>query len=145
MLLKRIFAALAAVLVSASIAQAVITGTNSSSQDQQMAMGQTQIGAGTATGNSVTINNGSGVVTTAALSTAAGATQAITIANNRVAVGDQVQCTVDNNGSAGTPVCTNVRVTAGQIVATIQNIHAANALNSAILVYFWVNKAGNPN
>lgn len=142
---KRFLAASAALLLSGGIAFAVITGINSASQDQQVAMGQLQLGQGTATGNSVTVNNGAGVVTTAALSTAAGATQAITIANNRVAVGDQVQCTVDANASAGTPICANVTVTAGQIVALIQNIHAANALNAAVKVYFVVNKQGNAN
>lgn len=145
MIIRRIISAGAAVVMSAGIAFAAITGTWSEKQDEQVAMGQLQLGMGAATGNSVTINQGAGVITTAALSTAAGATQAITLTNSRVAVGDSVQCTVDPNGSTGTPVCANAAITAGQIVFTIQNIAAAAALNAAVKVYWTINKAGNPN
>jgi len=132
--------------MSGGVALAVITGTWSEKQDEQAALGQMQLGSGTQVGsNTPTINNGSGVITTAALSTAIATNQAITLTNNRVAVGDMVQCTVDRNGSAGTPVCTSADVTAGQIVFNIRNVDAAAALNSAIKIYWWVNKAGNLN
>lgn len=144
MVFKRILAAGVAVLASVTIANAVISGIKSDSQDQQVAMGQMQLGAGTATGNSVTINNGAGVITTASLTTAQNAVTAITLTNNRVAVGDQVQCTVDPLSSAGNPFCANAKVTAGQVVFNVSN-NAAAALNSPVAIYFWVNKAGNPN
>jgi hypothetical protein len=144
-LINRAMLALSAIIASTIIAMAAISGTWSEKQDEQVAMGQLQLGMGAATGNSVTINQGAGVVTTAVLSTAAGATQAITVANSRIAVGDSVQCTLDPNGSTGTPTCANVAVTAGQMVFTIQNISAATALSTAVKIYFSINKAGNPN
>lgn len=147
---KRLFnmrsLALAIGLIAVPLAaHAVITGTESTNQAMQVRMGQLQLGMGTATGNTPTINNGSGIITTAALATAAGGTQAITMANNRVTASDAVQATLDNNGSTGTPVVANVRVTDGQIVFLIQNIHASVALNAAVKIYFVVNKAGNAN
>lgn len=127
-------------------AHAVITGTNSTSQAEQMRIGQLQAGLGTATGsNTPTINNGAGIITTAALATAAGGTQAITLTNNRIAAGDQVFASMDNNGSTGQPMIANVQVTAGQAIFVIQNIHASVALNAAVKISFLINKAGNAN
>lgn len=143
-MLKRILAAVAAVVMSGTMALAVISGIKSDSQDQQVAMGQMQLGSGTATGNSVTINAGSGVITTASLTTAQNAATAITLTNSRVAVGDMVQCTVDPLSSAGNPFCASAKVTAGQVVFQVSNNFAA-ALNGPVAIYFWINKAGNPN
>lgn len=144
-MLKRIGLALAGLLFVTTAATAQMTGTESRMQKQRVSIGEVQPGLGTATGNSVTINNGAGIVTTAALSTAAGATQAITVSNNRVAVGDLVLASVDANGSTGTPVVTSAAITANQIVVTLQNIHASVAFNGALKVYFLVLKAGNAN
>lgn len=139
--------ALSAMLVALPfVAHAVITGTDSTNQAMQVRMGQVQLGMGTSSGtNTPTINNGSGIITTAALATAAGGTQAITLTNSRIAVGDAIQATADPNGSAGTPIVANVAVTANQAVFLLQNIHAANALNGAVKIYFVVNKGGNLN
>jgi hypothetical protein len=142
--LKRALLGVTSLIASAVIAHAAITGTWSEKQDEQIAVGQLQLGMGAATGNAVTINQGAGVITTAALSTAAAAGQAITLTNNRVAVGDSVQCTVDPNGSAGVPICANAAITAGQVVFTVQNV-GATALTTAVKVYFTINKSGNPN
>jgi hypothetical protein len=141
----RIIASLFAILVTGTIALAAISGTWSEKQDEQAALGQLQVGSGTATGNTVTINNGSGVITTAALSTAAGATQSIVLNNNRIAVGDMIQATLDPNGSAGTPIVANATITAGVATMVVQNIHASAALNSAVKIYFLINKSGNGN
>ncbi len=145
-MLKRFLAAAAAILMSGGVALAVITGTWSEKQDEQASIGQLQLGQGSQVGsNTPTINNGSGIITTAALSTAASTQQTITLTNNRVAVGDIVQCTVDRNGSAGAPVCASADVTAGQIVFNIANVSTAAALSTAIKIYFVVIKGGNPN
>lgn len=145
MLMKKLISAVGALLISCSLSWAVITGTWSEKQDEQAALGQLQLGNGTSTGtNSPTINNGSGSITTAALTTAQNTTTAITMTNSRVVVGDNVQCTVDPLASAGTPFCANAAVTAGQVVFNVGNINAA-ALNGAVKIYFWVNKVGNTN
>lgn len=143
-MLKRVFLGIVALAMSAGIASAVINGIKSDSQDQQVSLAQLQIGQGTATGNSVTINNGSGIITTASLTTAQNTTTAITMANNRVAVGDVVTCTVDPGASAGTPFCANAAVTAGQVIFNVGNTNAA-ALNAAVKIYFMISKAGNSN
>lgn len=128
-------------------AQAVLSGTDSRQQAQQVALGQLQVGSstGTASSNAVTINAGSGVITTEALSTAAGATQNITLTNDRIAAGDMVFAVVDPASSAGTPIIANVAVSASTAVFKIQNIHASTALNAAVKIYFVINKAGNSN
>lgn len=144
-MLNRILSTLAAVFITGGIALAAISGTWSEKQDEQAALGQLQIGSGAATGNTVTINNGSGTITTAALSTAAGATQTIVLNDSRIAVGDMIQATLDPNGSAGTPIVANVAITAGVATIVVQNIHASAALNSAVKIYFLINKSGNAN
>lgn len=145
-MLKRLLAAVSAVIFSGTIAFAVITGINSQSQDQQVAMGQMQLGSGTSTGTiTPTINTGSGFITTNSRAEVAAASFSVTLTNNRVAVGDMVQCTVDPQSSTGQPICANAKVTAGQVVFLIKNVDAAAALNNTIGVYFWINKAGNPN
>lgn len=128
-------------------AQAVIDGIDGRMQRQQVQIGQLAvgIGTGTASSNAVTINAGSGIITTEALSTAAGATQAITLTNDRLAVGDVIFAMVDKGASAGQPVVANVVVTANTAVFTIQNIHASAALNAAVKIYFVLSKAGNAN
>ena len=146
MVLNRLIAAVVAIAMSAGIAHAVISGIKSDSQDQQVAMGQMQLGSGTSTGTiTPTINAGAGFITTTSRSEAAGASFNVTMTNSRVAVGDQVQCTVDPQSSTGQPICVYAKVTAGQVVFLIKNIDASAALNNTIGVYFWINKAGNPN
>jgi hypothetical protein len=144
--LKRVALALSAAAMSFSIAHATITGTWSEKQDENASIGQLMPGMGTQSGsNTPSFNNGAGIITTASLSTAAGGTQNITLTNTRVVAGDAVVATLDANGSTGQPVLANVTVTAGQIVFTIQNIHATVALNAAVKIYFLLLKQGNSN
>lgn len=121
------------------------TGENSAASAQIVDMARVKPGFGIATGNTVTINNASGIVTTASLTTAAGATQAITVNSTKIQAADAVLATVSPNGSTGTPVVANVTVTAGQAVVLLQNIHASVALNAAVKVMFLVVTNGNPN
>lgn len=141
------FLVVAVALSAAAIGGALaLSGTDSRHQNEQLAVGRLQLGMGSQAGsNTPSFNNGSGVITTAALSTAAGASQAITLTNTNVAVGDVVLATLDNNGSAGTPALANASITANTITFTIQNIHASVALNAAVKIYFVVIKTGNAN
>lgn len=139
--------ALLALLLIPAVAYAAITGTEGRMGNQRVAIGEVQIGRGTATAvtNAATITNGSGIITTEVLTTAAGATQAITLTNTRIAAGDMVFSSLDPNGSAGTPAIANVAVSANTAVFLIQNIHASAALNAALKISFWINKSGNTN
>jgi hypothetical protein len=123
------------------------TGTSTRSQAEIMAAARLQLGAGTGTAasNAVTINRAAGVITTEALTTAAGATQAITLTSNKIRAGDMVFAVVDPNGSAGTPVVVNVAVAASTATILVQNVHASAALDAAIKIMFFVVTAGNPN
>lgn len=123
------------------------TGENSLNAASVFDMARLKLGAGTGTAssNAVTINRAAGVITTEALTTAAGATQAITLTSNKILAGDAVMAVVDPGASTGTPTVANVAVSASTAVVLIQNIHASVALNAAVKVYFMVITAGNGN
>jgi hypothetical protein len=96
----------------------------------------------TATAGAATLNKASGVITSEALTTAAGATYALTLTNSDIVLGDMVLASVQNGTSTtGTPCVTTVAVSAGQVIVTIQNIHASAALNGTIKITFAVLKA----
>lgn len=98
-------------------------------------------GTGTAASNAVTLNQGSGVITLEALTTAAGATYTLTLTNSYIAAADIVLVMVDlGAGTDGTPVVTSVEPAAGSVVIIIQNIHASDAFNAAIKIRFVVVK-----
>lgn len=122
-------------------------GEVSNSQDRIVNMARIKpgFGTGTASSNAVTINRAAGVITTEALTTAAGATQAITLTSNKILAGDAVFAVVDPATSAGTPTVANVAVSGSTAVILVRNAHASAALNAAIKIMFFVVTAGNPN
>lgn len=101
---------------------------------------ESDAGTGTCVTNAVTINRMAGVITTEALTTAAGSTQAITLTSDHIEAGDMVQATCDPGASAGTPTVANVTVTASTAAILLKNIHATNALTAAVKIYFLVIK-----
>ncbi|HEY1750383.1 MAG TPA: hypothetical protein VGG29_03920 [Caulobacteraceae bacterium] len=98
---------------------------------------------GAATANSagsyaVTINKMAGVVTTDSLSTAAGASQAITITDSQVTASSLVLVSrVGGTDTAGTPILKAVPG-AGTITLTVANNHASAAFNGTFVVDFLV-------
>lgn len=95
-----------------------------------------------ATAGAATLNKNAGVITSEALTTAAGATYVLDITNSTAAVADQVMASVQfGTSTTGTPTVTTVSTaTAGHIIVTVQNIHATAALNGTIKVSFVVYK-----
>jgi hypothetical protein len=95
-----------------------------------------------ATGGAATLNKNAGVITSEALTTAAGATYVLDITNSTAAVADQVMASVQfGTSTTGTPAVTTVSTaTAGHIIVTVQNIHASAALNGTIKISFVVHK-----
>lgn len=93
-----------------------------------------------AAGGAATLNKSAGVVTSEALTTAAGATYTLTLTNSAIAAADQVLVSVNANGSTGAPTVTSVVPAAGSVVINIQNIHASVAFNGAIKIMFAVLK-----
>lgn len=90
-----------------------------------------------ATAGAATLNNYSGVVTTEALTTAAGAVYTLTLTNARFKANDIVNVTIGNGtNSAGAPTLQTVTPAAGSATIVIANRHAANALNGTLTVMF---------
>jgi hypothetical protein len=91
----------------------------------------------TATAGAATLNKGSGIITSEALSTAAGATYTLTITNSTIAATDLVFASVQlGTATTGTPVITTTTVSANTIVIVVQNVHATAPLNGTIKISF---------
>jgi hypothetical protein len=108
-------------------------------------LGSVKVDTGTktaaATAGAATLNKNAGVITSEALTTAAGATYTLTLTNSAIAAADQVLVTVGNGtNSAGQPNVTTVTPGAGSVVIVMQNIHASAALNGTIKFSFVVHK-----
>jgi hypothetical protein len=95
-------------------------------------------GTGTTSSFAVTISKNSGVITTEALSTAGGASQAVTLTNTVIATTSVILCQV-LGGTNTTQNFTLVAVPgAGSAVITIYNNTAATALNGTLIIGFTV-------
>lgn len=95
-----------------------------------------------ASGNAATINARAGKLTSASLTTAAGAAQTLTITNTMVAAVDIVLCAMTNGtNAAGTPMLGQVTPGSGSFTAEVRNIHASAAFNGTISLSFLVLKA----
>jgi hypothetical protein len=94
-----------------------------------------------ATAGAATLNKDAGVITSEALTTAAGATYTLTLTNSSVAAADQVFASVRyGTASAGMPVVTMVTPSSGAVEVIVQNIHASAALDGTIKIAFAVLK-----
>lgn len=94
-----------------------------------------------ATSGAATLNKDAGVITTEALTTAAGASYTLTLTDSSIAAADQVFASVSyGSATAGQPVVTRVKPAAGSVVIVIQNIHASAALDGTLKIAFFVLK-----
>lgn len=94
-----------------------------------------------ASGGAATLNKDAGVVTSEALTTAAGATYTLTLTNSSIAAADQVFASVQyGSATAGMPCITRVTPGSGSVVIIVQNIHASAALDGTIKIAFMVLK-----
>lgn len=110
-----------------------------------MSGGSLQIDTGTktavASAGAATLNKDAGVITSEALTTAAGATYTLTLTDTSIAAADQVFASVQlGTATTGMPAVTTVTPAAGSVVIVLQNIHATAALNGTIKVAFVVFK-----
>lgn len=103
--------------------------------------GDVPCSSGTATGNAPTLNADEGVVTSAALTTAAGATATITVTNSQVKVGSIIKATISGGTSTtGTPLLLSAVPTANTLTINIYNAHATAAFNGTLAVSFSVSQ-----
>ena len=94
-----------------------------------------------ATAGAATLNKDAGVITSEALTTAAGATYTLTLTNSAIAAADQVFASVQyGSATAGMPCVTRVTPGSGSVVIIVQNIHASAALDGTIKIAFAVLK-----
>lgn len=103
--------------------------------------GSLKVGTGTKTGTAaagaVTLNQPSGIVTSEALVTAAGATYTLTITTSSSFSTSQAwaSCAL-GTATTGLPCVATVKASSGSIVVVVQNIHASQAFNGTITVTF---------
>lgn len=96
-------------------------------------------GTATAAAGAATSNTQSGLVTTEALTTAAGAQYTLTLTNDKIGFGSILLVTVANGTStAGTPSLTVASQGSGSATIIVQNIHGANAFNGTLKISFLV-------
>lgn len=109
--------------------------------NQTFAAGETY-GTGTTSSNALTLNKESGIITTESLSTAADASQVITITNNTVAANSRVRAGIQAYSGAfstnGIPVLNVDDVAAGSFKLVVSNAHSANALSGTLAIQFEV-------
>lgn len=95
-------------------------------------------GTGTAAAGAVTVNSRTGLVTSEALTTAAGSDYTLTLTNNRISANSVVMVYLDNGTNTTAPIYTRlVTVSAGQAVIVVRNA-GGGALNGTIKVGFAV-------
>lgn len=90
-----------------------------------------------AVAGAATLSKNSGVVTSEALTTAAGATYTLTLTNTKITATSQVVVSVGNGtNTGGIPTLATVTPAAGSAVIVVHNAHASAALNGTITVTF---------
>lgn len=96
-------------------------------------------GTATATAGAATLNTQLGVVTSEALTTAAGATYTLTLTNTKIATTSRLFVSTGyGTSTTGSPAVMRVQPAAGSATIVIQNIHATVALNGTITIAFLV-------
>lgn len=97
------------------------------------------IGTATSTAGAATISNQAGLITTEALTTAAGSTYTMTLTNALITASSLVFVTVaKGTATTGEPVVQFVTPAAGSAVILIRNVAAAAALNGTVKIGFYV-------
>lgn len=98
--------------------------------------GNTAAGTATASSGAATMNAGRGIVTSEALTTAAGATYTLTLTDSAIAATSVIHANVGyGTSTTGMPTVANVVPAAGSATIVVQNIHASAALNGTIKIY----------
>jgi len=96
-------------------------------------------GTATSTAGAASIGNQAGLITTEALTTAAGATYTMTLTNPLITASSLVFVTVAKGTSTtGEPVVQFVTPATGSAVILIRNVAAAAALNGTVKIGFYV-------
>ena len=95
----------------------------------------------TASAGAATLNKSSGIITSEALTTAAGSDYTLTLTNSTVAAGDLALVSIDSNGTTGLPLAYSAKCTSNTLTVIVRNIHASAAFNAAIKIGYAILKA----
>ncbi len=94
-------------------------------------------GTASASSSAATLSKRSGVITSEALTTAAGAAETLTITNTLVAATSIITCSVRNGtNTQGIPVVGVVTPGSGSFTVKVYNLHSSQALNGTVKVSF---------
>lgn len=94
---------------------------------------------GVSTSGAATVNHTGGMITTEALSTAAGADYSFTLTNNNITPNSVVLLSVGNGTNTTVPYYAHSVVpAAGSVTFKIRNAHATVALNGTLIIGFAV-------
>lgn len=97
------------------------------------------VGTGTAASSAVTINQALGTITSEALTTAAQASEDLTLTSDKITASSIVLCSVaDGTNTQGIPVIGTVVPAAGSCVIKVENLHASQAFNGTVVVNYTV-------
>jgi hypothetical protein len=90
---------------------------------------------GTAVASAVTLNSQRGIVTTEALTTAAGAAYTLTLTDSRIGANSLVMASVANGtNAAGIPVVGRITPGVGNATIEVRNVHASAAFNGTLVL-----------
>lgn len=103
--------------------------------------GSINLDSETKTGNTATSTKMAVKLTTASLTTAAGATQDVVITNSNAVAGDFARAEVAGGTNTRNVIVLKTVVTTNTITATLLNIEASNALNGTVVLDFHFEKA----
>jgi hypothetical protein len=95
----------------------------------------------TASSGAATLNKSSGIITTEALTTAAGSDYTLVLTNSKIAAGDNALVSIDSNGSTGLPLLYSAKCTSNTLTVIVRNAHASAAFNAALKIGFAILKA----
>lgn len=128
---NRMLAALTALLFAGSLAWA----SGNLALDGNI---QGLCGTASATSGAATLANKCGVITSEALTTAAGVQYTLTVTDTSVAAADLCLASVGvGTSTTGWPTLSSVAPAAGSLVIVVTNIHASAALNGTIKISFF--------
>lgn len=122
------------------LAVATVSTTTGAATLLKLISGEGAIVAATATAGAATCSGIRGTITTESLTTAAAAEYTLTITNDQAVAGDHCYASVDPASSAGSPAIGQVKVATGTITITVTNLHASNAFDNTLKVYFSLKK-----
>jgi hypothetical protein len=98
-----------------------------------------QVQSATAAAGAATLNSQIGVVTSEALTTAAGSDYTLTLTNSYVASGSVVLVSVGNGTNTTLyAVAHSIAPAAGSVVIKVRNAHGSAALNGTLVISFVV-------